>query len=312
MGRLKKVVERVVTKPGYFMVIDAVLLAMVATLAPKVYSDYQAARQFRQSKPAYETVMHGPSTSSPDPIDPGEQVQDIESVNNMVGASAHAKDEESTIELIINTLFGRKVNKNTSDILTGSRKEKTWKYNKSGGKEDTEISVPLKFYVDNGIEGALAHTDLIIKYSEKYNLPEELIASILAVESEGRHSTSSAGASGLMQLMPDTARYYGLIVNDKIDERMNPEKNLDAGAHYMADLLAKYDNNVMLALAAYNGGPTIVNKALKAKGLSSNPGDADWDVLDGKIYSETNAYCIKVMSRYQIVEKEHETTLTLN
>ena len=69
-------------------------------------------------------------------------------------------------------------------------------------------------------------------------------------------AVSPKGAVGLMQLMPETARILG------IDPR-NPKQNADGGAHYLRDLLAKYEKDpdqVVLALAAYNAGPAAVDR----------------------------------------------------
>ena len=67
-------------------------------------------------------------------------------------------------------------------------------------------------------------------------------------------AVSSAGASGLMQLMPTTARYLG--VNDTLD----PEQSIMGGAKYLRQMLDQFDNNVETALAAYNAGPGNVKK----------------------------------------------------
>jgi soluble lytic murein transglycosylase-like protein len=71
--------------------------------------------------------------------------------------------------------------------------------------------------------------------------------------------TSRAGARGLTQLMPGTARFLGLRVDAKrkIDERVDPVKNLDAGARYLKEQLLRF-RKTRLALAAYNAGPRPV------------------------------------------------------
>jgi soluble lytic murein transglycosylase-like protein len=63
---------------------------------------------------------------------------------------------------------------------------------------------------------------------------------------------SGKGAAGLMQLMPDTAKRYGVA------DRFDPRQNLEGGARYLRDLLRLFDNNVSLALAAYNAGENAV------------------------------------------------------
>ncbi|GAC1524744.1 MAG: hypothetical protein NVS2B8_08990 [Vulcanimicrobiaceae bacterium] len=85
-------------------------------------------------------------------------------------------------------------------------------------------------------------------------LPPDLVAAMVEVESHGDPAAvSRAGAQGLMQLMPDTAATYGVM------NSFDPEANVLGGCHYMHDLLARYHNNVPLALAAYNAGPGAVD-----------------------------------------------------
>jgi len=85
-------------------------------------------------------------------------------------------------------------------------------------------------------------------------LSPRLVSAVIDVESRGDPSAISAtGAAGLMQLMPDTALNYG------VSNRFDPEGNVAAGCRYLHDLLARYHNNLSLALAAYNAGPGAVD-----------------------------------------------------
>lgn len=108
---------------------------------------------------------------------------------------------------------------------------------------------------ENFLVGAEQYSAEIAKAAKTYNVPEKLIASVMKQESNFNASAvSSAGASGLMQLMPSTARFLG--VNDTLD----PEQSIMGGAKYLRQMLDQFDNNVETALAAYNAGPGNVKK----------------------------------------------------
>ena len=95
----------------------------------------------------------------------------------------------------------------------------------------------------------------IRKAAAKYNLPTALIKAVIKAESNfDADAVSSAGARGLMQLMPATAEELG--VNNSFDI----DQNIDGGSHYLRKMLDKFGGNVKLALAAYNAGPGAVQK----------------------------------------------------
>ena len=87
---------------------------------------------------------------------------------------------------------------------------------------------------------------------------------------------SRAGAAGLWQFMPTTAKAYGLEVNSMVDERYDPLKSTRAACRYMKDLYEMY-NDWSLAIAAYNCGPGNVNKAMARAGETPSP---FWDVYE--------------------------------
>ena len=78
-------------------------------------------------------------------------------------------------------------------------------------------------------------------------------------------AVSPVGAGGLWQLMPETARELGLIVNDELDERLDPALGCAAGLEYLRIQYARY-GDWALALAAYNSGPGNVNRAIRRSG----------------------------------------------
>ncbi len=90
---------------------------------------------------------------------------------------------------------------------------------------------------------------IILRVADRYNLDPALIKAVIKVESSFKpHAVSYRGAKGLMQLMPVTLRAMG------VDDPFDPELNIDAGARYLKKLLILFDNNLELALAAYNAG----------------------------------------------------------
>jgi hypothetical protein len=93
-------------------------------------------------------------------------------------------------------------------------------------------------------------------------LPSDLKFLAIAESRLIENAYSSKGAAGLWQLMPGTARKYGLRIDDYIDERLNIQKSTDAALSYLQDLYNKF-NSWTLALAAYNAGEARISDALQ-------------------------------------------------
>jgi len=99
------------------------------------------------------------------------------------------------------------------------------------------------------------YNDLISKTAAKYQMDPKLLHAVIQAESAyNSEAVSSAGAVGLMQLMPDTARRYG------VTDRRDPEQNVEGGTRYLKDLLAMFNSNLKLAVAGYNAGEGAVMK----------------------------------------------------
>ena len=100
-----------------------------------------------------------------------------------------------------------------------------------------------------------AYDDIIVEHSRLNNVRPSLVRAVVQVESGfNPRAYSPKGAMGLMQLMPATAREFG------VRNPFNPEDNVRGGVAYLRHLLDRYDNNEQLALAAYNAGPGAVDK----------------------------------------------------
>ena len=117
---------------------------------------------------------------------------------------------------------------------------------------------------------------LVEEASARHGLDPRLVTTVISVESAfNPRAVSPKGARGLMQLMPLTARQYG--VNDLND----PRENIEGGVAYLKDLTRRYKGDLRLALAAYNAGPEAVERA------SGVPN-----------FRETREYLRKIEARY--------------
>lgn len=161
-------------------------------------------------------------------------------------------------------------NRATGQPASADRKEETRKETSSSGNN----TAGLKSLPPAG-PGPVSLRALIKDTAAKYRLSEDLISAVIEVESGFNPlASSAAGASGLMQLMPATARELG------VKNVWDPRENIDAGCRYLRQLLDRYRGELTLALAAYNAGPG------KVDGYGGIPP-----------YTETRAYVRRVLAR---------------
>lgn len=128
----------------------------------------------------------------------------------------------------------------------------------------------------------LAHIE---QSAQNNQLDSELIQAVIHVESAFKvQAKSHKGAQGLMQLMPTTASRMG------VKNSYDPAQNIEGGAKYLRELLTLFNNDLSLALAAYNAGENAVMRY----GNRIPP------------YKETQAYVPKVLSIYKVLIKQRE------
>jgi soluble lytic murein transglycosylase-like protein len=116
---------------------------------------------------------------------------------------------------------------------------------------------------------------IIKEAASRYGVSEELIAAVIEAESQfNPRAVSRRGAQGLMQLMPETAATLG------VEDPFSPRQNIHGGVRHLRSLMDRFDNNVPLALAAYNAGHVAV---ITYKGIPP--------------YPQTRAYVSRILRR---------------
>ncbi|HSS03667.1 MAG TPA: lytic transglycosylase domain-containing protein [Solirubrobacterales bacterium] len=147
----------------------------------------------------------------------------------------------------------------------------------------------------------LRHEDVIRQQAQEKGVDAALIAAVIYSESKFSDSTSSAGARGLMQITPETAKDIerhsgGTTFN--LGDLSDPEINIRYGTYRLRELLDRYDGDVVAALAAYNAGPTNVDRW----------GGSDLSVEDIP-FPETRAYVEDVLNRQRAYREKYAKEL---
>jgi len=151
-----------------------------------------------------------------------------------------------------------------------------------------ELNVTGEWPSSGGGASSGEYSSSINKYAQQYGVSPGLISAVINQESGGNPSAiSSAGASGIMQLMPGTARELGVTDTSSVDQ------NIMGGTKYLSQQLQKYGNNE-LALAAYNAGPGAVDNAI------SKAGSRNWSDVSKYLTSETQNYVPSILGNVKI------------
>jgi soluble lytic murein transglycosylase len=147
----------------------------------------------------------------------------------------------------------------------------------------------------------LQHEDIIRQQSHEKRVDAALIAAVIYAESKFSDRTSSAGARGLMQITPETAkeieRHSG-GTTFRIGDLSDPEINIRYGTYRLRELLDRYEGDEVAALAAYNAGPGAADKW---GGSSMTLGDIG--------YPETRAYVEEVLDKRRAYRDEYAKEL---
>jgi soluble lytic murein transglycosylase len=162
-------------------------------------------------------------------------------------------------------------------------------------KAITEFTLPLDYSGIIRTEAADKHLD------------PALVAAVIYAETKFDARTSPAGAEGLMQILPQTAEFLARRSGGSafhISDLGTPAVNIAYGSYYLRYLLNEYSGNLTLALAAYNGGETNVNRWVadaRARGQ-------DFDAYDIP-FPETRAYVLKVLQARKDYRKTYPAEL---
>ncbi|MBQ4437619.1 transglycosylase SLT domain-containing protein [bacterium] len=202
--------------------------------------------------------------------------------------SSNYKDILSKIHLVYNKFF-KKTAKVTSYYYNQLSPDLTYSPH-YGKKEEWRLLYPTPYL------------EVVLKLAGEFNVPVQLIYSIMRAETYYRESLSSnVGALGLMQIMPQTFEKISKFGGIKIKDPMDPYDSMKASVWYLSKLLKRFDNNLIAATAAYNAGPHNVSDWISRYG-----GKEAYLFVEMIPYKETRDYVKKVMRFYMIYSYIYE------
>ncbi len=167
--------------------------------------------------------------------------------------------------------------------------------------------MPLFRKAVNELTLPLTHSDIIRQQAAEKHMDPALIAGVIYAETKFDPRPSSAGAQGLMQILPQTAEFLARrsgATSFNVSDLATPQVNIAYGSYYLRYLLDHYGGSTMLALAAYNGGEANVdrwlaraNARVKRLGVSDIP------------FPETRDYVQRVLSKQRAYRRAYPTEL---
>ncbi len=149
------------------------------------------------------------------------------------------------------------------------------------------------------------YSEYVYEYATEYNVDPLLVFAVIKTESNFTpNAISSSNAIGLMQLMENTAIEVSNTIEEKIDskeELYNPEINIKLGTKYLSELLERYNNNLNMALAAYNAGIGNVTEWVENGIIKGDGSD-----IENIPFKETNNYVRKILNDYNMYKEIYE------
>ena len=181
-------------------------------------------------------------------------------------------------------------------IIASGKLADSWGWHRNG----IQAMIQVSYWDDLQLRFPLAYADIVADAADQNDLTPHLVFAITRQESAFMQDVrSSAGAMGLMQLMPATAQQTAKGAGMQITNQdlFRPEVNLQLGSRYLSQLMEQFDDNRILAAAAYNAGPNRVKRWLEETGETPVPLDIWIETIP---FGETRGYVQNVLT-YSVI-----------